>query len=111
MQTFRPVGGVGTIASFDLNIPGLIKIKSCRLRRREGESIRLTTSRLDDGRGFSVEMPRWLREAILEGAIAAIRANLEGDLAVLEMDGPEDDTPPYVPGIDVAALPPQLMRA
>jgi hypothetical protein len=93
MQTFRPVGGIGTIASFDLNIPGLIKIKSCRLRRREGESIRLTTGRLDDGRGFSVEIPRWLRQAILDGAIAAIRANLEIDLAALQMDAASAEEP------------------
>jgi hypothetical protein len=36
---------------------------------------------------------------------------LAGELAALAIDGPEEDTPAYVPGGDVAALPAQLMLA
>lgn len=66
-----------------------------------------------DPQVFAVELRSWLRDAILAGAVAALRGKLENDLAALAKDTArvEDVTPSYVPGVDVAALPAQLMRA
>jgi hypothetical protein len=72
LEIQRPLHEVGKLASFDVAIPRLMTIKDCRLRRREGEAVRLTTGRLEDGRGFAVEMQKWLRLAILDAAVAAV---------------------------------------
>jgi hypothetical protein len=113
LKALQPVGATGTIATFEVSIPGLLKIKGCSLRRRTGEPIRLVSGRLDGGDGFAVDLRGWLRDAIFEGAIAALREKLANDLAALEKVDvkAEDVTPSYVPGLDVAALPAQLMRA
>jgi hypothetical protein len=113
LKALQPVGVTGTIATFEVSIPGLLKIKGCSLRRRTGEPIRLVSGRLDGDNGFAVELRGWLRDAIFEGAIAALREKLQKDLVALEKDGErgEADVLPHVPGLDVAALPAQLMRA
>jgi hypothetical protein len=110
LKTFQPVGGAGTIADFEVTIPGLLKLRDCKLRRRAGDPIRLTTGRLDSG-GFAVELRSWLRDAILAGAIAAVREKYQKELDALEAVDEEADVPPHVPGLDVSALPAQLMRA
>jgi hypothetical protein len=114
LKALQPAGATGTIATFDVAIPGLLKIKRCSLKRRTGEPIRLVTARLEQDGGFSVELRGWLRDAVLSGAVAAVRSKLEGELSALDMDAAKaEDVPPssYVPGIDVAALPAQLMLA
>jgi hypothetical protein len=112
LKALQPVGATGTVATFEVTLPGLLKIRDCKLRRRTGEPLRLTTGRLDNDGGFAVELRPWLRDAILAGAVAALREKLQNDLAALAKDTAraEDVTPPYVPGLDVAALPAQLMR-
>jgi hypothetical protein len=112
LKAFHPVGGCGTIATFEVTLPGLLKIRDCKLRRRAGEPLRLTTGRLDHDGGFAVELRSWLRDAILAGGVAALREKYQKELAALEaVDEAETDALPHVPGIDVAALPAQLMRA
>ena len=113
LKALQPVGATGTIATFEVSIPGLLKIKGCSLRRRTGEPIRLVSGRLDGDNGFAVELRCWLRDAVFEGAIAALREKLANDLAALDKDSEraEADVPAYVPGLDVGALPAQLMRA
>lgn len=85
LKTFRRAGGIGTIAAFEVTIPGLLKLRDCKLRRRTGEPLRLVTGRLECG-GFAVELRPWLCEAILEGAVAALREKLQNDLAALAID-------------------------
>lgn len=101
----QPLDGVGTVSLFDVEIPGLIKILDCKLRRRQGEPLKFVGQRIEGG-GFAVDMPRWLCAAILEGAVAALRERLRGDLATLA----EVDDAPIAPGVDGAALPANLMR-
>lgn len=113
LKTFQPAGGVGVIATFEVSLPGLMKIKWCALHRNAGEGTRLVVGRSDRAGGFVVELRPWLRGAIYDEAIKAVRERVKKDLAVLETVDVdvEDDVPPHVPGIDVAALPAQLMRA
>ena len=98
----------GTIAAFEVTIPGLLKLRDCKLRRRTGEPLRLVTGRLECG-GFAVELRPWLCEAILEGAVAALREKLRNDLAALAIDaagvGEVDTLPVAMPPPDAAALP------
>jgi hypothetical protein len=86
LKALQPVGATGTIATFEVSIPGLLKIKGCSLRRRTGEPIRLVSGRLDNCGGFAVELRGWLRDAVFEGAIAALRAKLQKDLVALAKD-------------------------
>ena len=66
LKALQPVGATGTIATFEVSIPGLLKIKGCSLRRRTGEPIRLVSGRLDGGDGFAVDLRGWLRDAIFK---------------------------------------------
>lgn len=110
LKAHHPRGGVGTLASFEAEIPGLLTIRDCRLRRRAGEPIRLTTARIDGADGFAVETQPWLHYAIRTGAVRTLREKCGIDLALLENDTAKDDTPPIVPDLDAASLPAQLMR-
>jgi hypothetical protein len=112
LKTFQPAGGVGVIATFSVTIPGLMKIKWCSLQRACGEGTKLVVGRTDRSGGFAVEMRGWLRGAIYDEAIKAVRERVKKDLAALEaVDETETDPPMHVPGLDVSALPEQLMRA
>lgn len=112
LKTYQPAGGVGMIATFSVTIPGLLKVKWCSLQRNAGEGTKLVVGRSDRAGGFAVEMRGWLRSAIYEEAVKAVRKRVENDLAALEaVDVEAEDAPPYVPGVDVSALPAQLMRA
>ena len=83
LKHFEPVGGIGTLATFEVAIAGLLKIRACRLHRREGQPLRLVTSRVEGIGGFAVELQPWLRNAITEGAINVMRRKLEPQLAAV----------------------------
>lgn len=93
LKTHQPAGGVGVIASFEVSLPGLMKIKWCALQRNAGEGTKLVVGRSDRAGGFAVEMRGWLRSAIYEEAVKAVRERVKKDLAALEaVDvGAEDD--------------------
>jgi hypothetical protein len=111
LKTHQPPGGVGVIASFSVTIPGLLKIRWCSLQRSAGAGTKLVVGRSDRAGGFAVELRGWLRGAIYDQAIKAVRERVKKDLAALEaVDEAESDVT-QVPGVDVAALPAQLLRA
>jgi hypothetical protein len=111
-ETFRPKEGHGTLGKFDVSIPGILEIRNFKLRKTAEGKLRLVTARLERDGGFSVEIRKWLGKKILQMAIEKLREIARNDLAVLDADvKAEDVTPSYVPGLDVAALPAQLMRA
>jgi hypothetical protein len=113
LKTYQPAGGVGMIATFSVTILGLLKIRWCSLQRAFGEGTKLVVGRSDRSGGFAVELRGWLRGAVFEEAVKAVRERLKKDLAALEDVEVEaaDVKPPYVQGLEVAALPEQLMRA
>jgi hypothetical protein len=111
LKTHQPPGGVGVIATFSVTIPGLLKIRWCSLQRKDGEGTRLIVGRSDRSGGFAVELRGWLCGAIHDEAIKAVRERVKKDLAALETVDEAEDVPPHVPGLDVAALPEQLLRA
>lgn len=112
LKTHQPPGGVGIIATFSVTIPGLMKIRWCSLQRSAGEGTKLVVGRSDRAGGFAVELRGWLRGAIYKEAVKAVRDRVKRDLAVLEtVEVEAEDVPSYVPGVDVSALPAQLMRA
>jgi hypothetical protein len=79
LKPLKPLDAIGTVAKFEVAIPHLLQIRGCELRRRPGEALRLSTSRMENSDDFAVELPKWLRAAILKGAIARLRAKLEHD--------------------------------
>lgn len=114
MKAHHPPGGIGTVATFEVELADLLRIRSCRVRRKLDGSLTFCGGVLEGGGGFAFDLRPWLRRAIVGGAIEALRGKLQKDLAYLEKDTAredETDPPPYVPGIDVSALPAQLMRA
>lgn len=111
LKTHQPPGGVGVIASFSVTIPGLMKIRWCSLQRSAGEGTKLVVGRSDRAGGFAVELRGWLRGAIYDEAVKAVRERVKKDLAALEVVDEVEDVTPHVPGLDVAALPEQLMMA
>jgi hypothetical protein len=112
-ETFRPKEGYGTIATFDVVIVDLIEIKNFKIRKVPDRRFILSTARLERNGGFSVELRNWLNRKIRKMAMERLRDIARNDLAFLEEADVDEveDLPPYVPGLDVAALPAQLMRA
>lgn len=112
LKTHQPAGGVGMVATFSVTIPGLLKIRWCSLQRNASGDTKLVVGRADRAGGFAVELRGWLRGAIYKEAVRAVRERVKKDLAVLEtVDVDVEDVPPHVPGLDVASLPAQLLRA
>lgn len=112
-ETFHPKDGHGSIAKFSVVIADLVEIKNFKLRKLNDGRMVLSTARLERDGGFSVELRKWLNRKIRQMAIDRLREIARSDLAAL--DGldvrAETDPPPYVPGVDVSALPAQLMMA
>lgn len=113
-ETFRPKEGYGTIATFDVVIVDLIEIKNFKIRKIPDRRFVLSTARLERNGGFSVELRNWLNRKLRQMAMERLREIARNDLAFLDeadTNEAEDVSPPYVPGLDVAALPAQLLRA
>lgn len=114
-ETFRPKDGYGTIAMFDVVVVDIIEIRNFKLRRVPDRRFVLSTARLERNGGFSVELRNWLNRKIRKMAMERLREIARNDLAFLEeeadVDDTETDVPPHVPGLDVASLPAQLLRA
>jgi hypothetical protein len=110
-ETFRPKDGFGTIATFDVVIVDLIEIKNFKIRKVPDRRFILSTARLERNGGFSVELRNWLNRKIRQMAMERLREIARSDLAMLDGVDTKEEAEPYVPGIDVAALPAQLMRA
>jgi hypothetical protein len=110
-KTFRPKDGFGTIATFDVVIVDLIEIKNFKIRKVPDRRFILSTARLERNGGFSVELRNWLNRKIRQMAMERLREIARSDLAMLDGVDTKEEAEPYVPGIDVAALPAQLMRA
>lgn len=111
-ETFRPKDGFGTIATFDVVIVDLVEIKNFKIRKVPNRRFILSTARLERNGGFSVELRNWLNRKIRQMAMERLREIARNDLAFLEegnADEAEDVT--QVPGLDVAALPEQLLGA
>jgi hypothetical protein len=112
VKALHPPGGIGTIATFEVELADLLRIRSCRMRRKLDGSLTFCGGVLEGGGGFAFDLRPWLRRAIVGGAIEALRGKLQKELVALEAVDvkPEETTPPYV-CIDVASLPAQLLRA
>jgi hypothetical protein len=91
-ETFRPHGGYGILAKFDVSIAGVLTIKAMRLRKSVGGEPRIVTARLENVGGFSVEIRKWLRRIILQMAIDKLR-EAENDLEFVDEspNEPNDD--------------------
>ncbi|OPH84438.1 hypothetical protein [Nitrobacter vulgaris] len=114
VKALHPPGGIGTLATFEVELADLLRMRGCRLRRKSDGSLALNAGLLEGGGGFAFDLRPWLRRAIVGGAVEALRGKLQKDLVALEKDtarAEEADVPAYVAGLDVAALPEQLMRA